>query len=217
MATPLRLLFLLLFASLFTACAYNFTKPDLPLASYAPAGSMESRLDFDISREPVAFQEQFARRLDKRNVVLYALRVGNPTKDTVWLDRENLQLMADSTPIAPVAPRVVYRALRQPVAIHALWFLLGPIVRTEGEEKVLDYHPLGAAAAAWGIRNGIVAYQANQEVKEMMRISMPAANVPLPPTTTIYLLLPLPESTAGIPLQLRYLEDLQRASGRPTE
>ena len=95
---------------------------------------MENRLDFDLSQEPLSFPEHFARRLDRRNIELYALRVSNHTSDTVWLGRQDINIIAtDSAALTLIAPRKVYRALRQPVAIHALSLLIGPFVRTQDD------------------------------------------------------------------------------------
>lgn len=199
-----KLLSLLFLACLYTGCARSFSKPDLPAATYRPAGSPASPLDFDLSSEAVKFSEHFAKKLEKRNISLYVLRISNNTASTVWLEKEQLEISAKGEIIPPLPSEKVYKALRQPVAVHALWFLLGPFVRTEDEEKVIDYHPLGLAAAAWGIRNAVVAYQANQEAKKMLAASMPEGTVALAPSSTLYLLLPIPKQAAGASLELNY-------------
>lgn len=211
MINLLRLFLLCFIAVFFSACARSFVKPDLTAIDYVPAGTTESRLDFDISQYAVPLAENFAKKLDKRDIALYALRVNNLTTDTVWLQTQDVQLYAENGALSVVPPRQVYKILRQPVAVHALWLFIGPFFRTDGEDKVLDYHPLGLAAAAWGIRNGVVAYRANSEVKEMLLLTMPAGNTPLAPGTTRYLLVPLSVNPPlATPLELRYTDP-----GRP--
>ncbi|WP_224996596.1 hypothetical protein [Cesiribacter sp. SM1] len=215
MTTLLRFLMLCAMAGLFSACARSFHKPDLTNADFSPAGTTESRLDFDITQQPLPFSEPFARKLSKRNLSLYAIRATNYTSDTVWLQPNDVLLSSAGKTLYVRPGKDVYKALRQPVAVHALWFLLGPFVRTEGEEKKLDYHPLGLAPAAWGILNGIVAYRSNQEVKELVQYTMPAGGAPIAPNSTRYLLMPLPLNTApkSAPIELRYTETERRAGG----
>ena len=200
-----RLLLLFCLTCLFSACARPFVKPDLTTAPYSPVGTSESVLDFDFTQQPLELPAHFASKLDKANIQLHSLRIRNLTSDTVWLRIQDVQLYYTGRPLKLVPPKQVYKALRQPVAIHALWFLVGPIVRTDGEEKTLDYHPLGVGFAAWGIRNGIVAYKANQEAKELAWHSLPAGDTFVAPGHAVYLLIPLRGSgPRTAPIELRY-------------
>ncbi|AHM60737.1 hypothetical protein D770_12405 [Flammeovirgaceae bacterium 311] len=214
LTTLLRLFLLCALAGLFSACARSFHKPDLTTANYSPAGTTESRLDFDITQQPLLFSEPFAKKLHKRNLSLYAVRATNYTSDTVWLQPNDVLLSTAGKTLNVSSSREVYRALRQPVAVHALWFLLGPFIRTEGEEKKLDYHPLGLAPAAWGILNVLVAYRSNQEAKQLVQHTMPGGATPVAPNTTRYLLMPLPANTVptATPIDLLYIET-ERTSG----
>lgn len=206
MDLTVRLLSLLCFACLFSGCARPFVKPDLTTVNYAPVGSTESKLDFDLTREPVDLTERFSKKLDKAGIHLYAVRVRNFTADTVWLQTQDVQLYANDKALEVVPPRKVYRVLRQPVALHGLWLLVGPFWRTNGDERRFDYHPVGAAFAAWGIGNGIVAFRSNREAKELVRLTMPAGNTFVAPGRVLYLLIPLRENPANSNLELRYTE-----------
>lgn len=202
----LRFILILCIPCLFSACARPFVKPDLTAVSYKAAGNTESRLDFDLAQQPLALPNHFAGKLNKANIQLHALRVLNYTTDTVWIKTQDVQLLAGGIPLVIVPPRQVYKALRQPVAVHALWFLVGPFIRTEGGERMLDYHPLGVAAVAWGLGNGIVAYRSNREAKELVWLTMPAGDTFVPPSSAIYLLVPLRKSALTTPIELRYNE-----------
>lgn len=202
----MRFVLLLCIPCFFAACARPFVKPDLTTVSYTAAGTSESRLDFDLSQQPLRLPHHFAGKLNKANIQLHALRVVNYTTDTVWFRTQDIQILAASRPLDLVPPKHVYKTLRQPVAVHALWLLLGPFVRTEGGEKVLDYHPAGLAAAAWGIGNGIVAYRANQEAKELVWLTMPAGDTFVAPGKALYLLVPLRKNALTTPIELRYKE-----------
>ena len=210
LASTARLLSLICLVCLFSACARTFVKPDLTTANYSPAGSTDSKLDFDITRQPIVLNERFAEKLNKADIELYALRVNNFTADTIWLQTQDVQLLANNQALEVVAPRRVYKVLKQPVAVHALWFLVGPFIRTDGGERKLDYHPIGTAFAAWGIRNIIVAVRSNREAKELVRLTMPAGNTFIAPGTTLYLLVPLRAEAAKTNLQLRYTEQTRR-------
>jgi hypothetical protein len=200
---PLLLILLLLFS----ACARPFVKPELTTAPYAPAGSTENLLDFDLSREPLPFAQPHGGKLQKRNVHVYAVRVGNPSPDTVWFEPGQLQLRAGDVALSPLPVRQFERALRQPVALHGLWLLAGPFVREGERGRVLDYHPLGVAFAAWGIRNIYVAHSANQNLKEMISQTMPRQQTPIAPASMLYLLIPLESSLPPQELQLYYLSE----------
>jgi hypothetical protein len=203
----LRTLPLLLLLLFFSACARPFLKPELTTAPYAPAGSTENLLDFDLSREPLPFAQPHAGKLQKRNVYVYAVRIGNPSPDTVWFVPEQLQLRAGERLMPPLPARQFERALRQPVALHGLWFLAGPFLREGEGGRVLDYHPLGVAFAAWGIRNIYVAHTANQDLKEMIAQTMPRQQTPIAPAGILYVLIPLESSMPPQELQLYYLSE----------
>lgn len=189
---------------MFAACARPFVKPDLTALPYIPAGTAESRLDFDLTQEPMELPHHFARRLNKANIQLHVIRVVNYTTDTVWFRTQDIHLSAAGRTLAMVPPKQVYKSLRQPVAIHGLWLLVGPFVRTEGGERVIDYHPAGVGAAAWGIGNGIVAFKANREAKELVWLTMPAGDTFVAPGRALFLLAPLRKNSLTAPLELRY-------------
>lgn len=202
----IRIAFLLCLAAGFSSCARNFTRPDFTAVPYTAAGSMESRLDFDVTQEGIALPEPFMKKLNKKNIVLHAVRVRNYTADTLWLRAQEVQLFSSGRSLPVLPSKQVYKALKQPVAVHALWFLLGPFIRTDKGETRLDYHPLGVGAVSWGTINGIVAYKSNREVKEMLHYTMPSGDTPIAPGGTLYLLKPLAPASNPRTLELRYAE-----------
>ncbi len=212
-----RLSLLLCLSCLLVGCARSFTKPDITEADYIAAGSTAYKLDFDLTQQPLVLPEHFNNKLKRANMQLHAVRVHNSTADTVWLQQEDIKLLSNNELATVATPRQVYKTLKQPVAVHALWLLLGPFVRYEGEEKVLDYHPLGLASAAWGLRNGIVAYRANREVKELAGLYIPETGMPLPPGSTQYVLLPVLGNTPDTPLDLQYTESPKNNTTLPNE
>ncbi|EMR02241.1 hypothetical protein [Cesiribacter andamanensis] len=197
-----RLLPGLLLLGLLAACARPFVRPELTHAPFAPAGSSAHVLDLDLGQAPIIFAQPHARKLQKRNLYLFAVRIGNASPDTLWLTPHELELYSGGKPLPRVEARLVQQALRQPVALHALWLLAGPFVREDAGRKVLDYYPLGVAAAAWGIGNMVVAYNANRGVKQMIELSMPEQPLALPPQSQRYVILAVssPLSPQGVRL-----------------
>lgn len=169
-------------------------------------------------QQPLKLPKPFNRKLEKANIQLHSLRIRNQTSDTVWLHTKDVQLYSTGRPLTPVPPKQVYKALKQPVAIHALWLLIGPFPREQEGNTVIEYHPLGVAAVAWGVRNGIVAYKANREAKELAWHSLPAGNTFVAPGQALYLVIPLRGSGPRTsPLELRYKQTGSNAANATPE